>query len=373
MEVREFDTAITEFPRPKPEFCNLYFNMRILLFIIFITLFSTCIDPFDPGIDGEGRKLVVDGLITNLPDAYTVRLTYSEPYNNDSLTLAVTRATVYITDDLNQRFDLSYTSQGNYVSDTAQFQGEVGRIYTLHIQTPDGKTYQSQPETMLPAPKIDTMYSRFVEKTDSRNVTTYTFDAFVRTQDPSETKNFYQWRWTHYNQLEFCAEGWDSQARIFRQFYCCSSCWAIKRCLGNSCIRVESDLYFNGNRFDFNVAEIPFDSKTDYFLAVDQLALSEGAYRFWKTVNEQLNNTGGIFDVPPAAAVGNLFNPKDPDEQVLGIFSVAGGVRKSGYVRRDYVSQQPLTKKTPEPKVPQRDCQQCIESTARTSKQPEGW
>lgn len=347
--------------------------MRLLLLLVFITFFSTCIDPFDPSIDGVDRKLVVDGLITNLPDAYTVRLTYSEPYNNDSLTLSVTRATVYITDDLNRRFDLTYTSQGNYVSDTAQFRGEIGRIYTLHIQTPDGKTYQSEPEKMLPAPKIDTIYTRFIETKDSRGVESYYFEAFVRTQDPEEIENYYQWRWTHYKKLEFCLEGWDSQARIFRQFYCCSPCWAITRCRGTACIRVESDVYFNGNRFDYNVAQVPFDSKEDYFLVVDQLALSGRSYRFWKTVDEQLNNTGGIFDVPPAAAVGNIFNPKDSNESVLGIFNVAGATRKNIYLRRIDIPRQPIVKSTPQPQVPQRDCSPCNESTSRTNKKPEGW
>lgn len=348
--------------------------MRLLIILLFIiTTLATCIDPFDPGIDGEGRKLVVDGLITNLADAYTVRLTYSEPYNNDSLTLPVTKATVYITDDLGNHFDLQYTTQGNYVSDKNTFQGKIGSTYTLHIQTPDGKKYESQPEKMLAPPPIDTVFTKFVETTDSRGVTTYHFDAYARTKDPKEVENFYQWRWRHFRQLEFCQEGWDSQFRIFRQFYCCSPCWAIQRCLGSSCIRVESDLYFNGNAFETYVAEVPFDSKEDYFIAVDQLALSERTYRFWQTVNQQLNNTGGIFDVPPAAAVGNMFNPDDSEEAVLGIFSVAGATRKSLYLRRDYVNKTPSTKKTPEPKVPQYNCQQCNESAVRTNNKPEGW
>ncbi|MFN7118310.1 MAG: DUF4249 domain-containing protein [Saprospiraceae bacterium] len=346
---------------------------QLLLFSIFIISFSTCIDPFDPGIDSAGRKLVVDGLLTNLPDAYTVRLTYSEPYNNDSLTLPITQATVYIADDLGNRFDLQHVTQGNYLSDKTVFQGTLGRTYTLHIQTPDGKKYQSQPEKMLAPPPIDTVFTRFVETTDSREVSTYYFDAYVRTQDPKETENFYQWRWTHFRQLEFCQEGWDSQARIFRQFYCCTPCWAIQRCVGSNCIRIESDLYFNGNRFESYVAQVPFDSKEAYFIAIDQLALSEQTYRFWQTVNQQLNNTGGIFDVPPAAAVGNIFNPADPEEQVLGIFNVAGATRKAVYLRRDYVNKTPITKKTPEPKVPQFNCTQCNESLFRTNNKPEGW
>lgn len=342
---------------------------------ILIILFSTCIDPFDPGIDGKARKLVVDGLITNLPDPYNVRLTYSEPYNNDSLTLPITNAKVHIIDDLGNRFDLQHTSQGNYVTDTAQFQGEIGRTYTLYIQTSDGKNYQSQSEKMLPAPKIDTVFTRFIEKPDSRGVVDKYFEVYARTTDPLEQENFYQWRWTHYDLLEYCEEIYDIRIRSYLLYKCCNSgsCWAITRCRGLECIQAESDLYFNGNQFEFYLTKIPFDSKEDYFLQVDQLALSETTYRFWKTANEQLNNTGGIFDVPPSAAVGNIFNINDPDEQVLGIFNVAGATRKGTYLKRIYANGLPNPKEYAFPRIEQRDCQSCMESTRKTAKKPKDW
>jgi len=346
--------------------------MRIsLVLLVFTLLLSTCVDPFDPGIDGKGRKLVVDGLITNLPDIYTVRLTYSEPYNNDSLTLPVTNAKVYVTDDFKNQYNFSYTTQGNYVSELS-FQGKIGNIYTLHIQTPDGKKYASQSEKMLAPTPIDTIFSRFVETTDSRGVTTYAFDAVLRTTDSKEVENYYQWRWTHYKQLEFCLQDRDPRTLAFRKFSCCDSCWSVTRCRGNACNQVESDVYFNGNRFEYNVAKVPFDSKEAYFIVVDQLALSESTYRFWKTVNEQLNNTGGIFDVPPAAAIGNIFASDNAEETVLGIFNVTGAVRKSAYLDRSNVARQPLEKITI-PGTVQRECVACEEGRVRTGKKPPGW
>jgi len=357
---------------------NLISEMKVLLLLTLLSftfLFSTCVDPFDPDIDGEGRKLVVDGLITNLPDAYTVRLTYSEPYNNDSLTLPVTNATVYITDDLNKRFDLSYTRQGNYVTDTTKFQGEAGKTYTLHIRTPDGKTYESQPEKMQAAPKIDTIFARFVEQADSRNVKTRYFEAYLRTTDPSDVQNFYQWRTAHYKLLEWCAEIYEFRLSTIFLYYCCQyvPCWDILRCRGNDCVQVENDAYFNGNTFEYYIARIPFDSKEDYFLSVDQLALSESTYRYWNTINKQLNNTGGIFDVPPAAAIGNVANVNDPNEIVLGIFNVAGATRKGVHLERAFADAFPDPKVYAFPRREAQDCKPCEESASRTGKTPQDW
>lgn len=350
-------------------------TVHLPIFLFYIIVFSTCIDSFDPGIESAGRKLVVDGLITNLPDTYTVRLTYSEPYNNDSLTLPVTNCIVYVMDDLGNRFDFTYTRQGNYVSDTTRFRGVVGRTYTLHIRTPEGKMYESKPEKMLPAPPIDSIFTRFVEQADSRNVKTRYFEAFLRTTDPSEAANFYQWRWSHYKLLEWCAEIYEFRVQTIFLYYCCQyvSCWDIVRCKGNDCTQVEQDLYFNGNPFEHYLARIPFDSKSDYFLSVDQLAISESTYRFWHTINQQLNNTGGIFDVPPAAAIGNMQNVNDPDEIVLGIFNVAGATRKGVHLERAFVDAFPDPKVYAFPRKEAFDCRPCEESATRTSKMPQDW
>lgn len=60
-----------------------------------------------------------------------------------------------------------------------------------------------------------------------------------------------------------------------------------------------------------------------HFFNVRQLSISEDAHEYWRRVRELVNNTGSVFDSPPAPIQGNLYNVSDPDEVVLGYFEVA--------------------------------------------------
>lgn len=60
-----------------------------------------------------------------------------------------------------------------------------------------------------------------------------------------------------------------------------------------------------------------------HFFNVRQLSISKDAHEYWRRVGELVNNTGSVFDTPPAPIKGNLFNVNDPDEVVLGYFEVA--------------------------------------------------
>ena len=58
-------------------------------------------------------------------------------------------------------------------------------------------------------------------------------------------------------------------------------------------------------------------------LQIYQHSITKEAYTFFAAIEQQENSQGGIFDPPPAALAGNLYNPEDPDEQVIGIFDAS--------------------------------------------------
>lgn len=60
-----------------------------------------------------------------------------------------------------------------------------------------------------------------------------------------------------------------------------------------------------------------------HYFTVRQLSISKNAYEYWRRVRELVNNTGSVFDSPPASIQGNLYNVTNPDEVVLGYFEVA--------------------------------------------------
>ena len=73
------------------------------------------------------------------------------------------------------------------------------------------------------------------------------------------------------------------------------------------------------------IAQRPVDQSflsRHYFMA-NQLSITKEAYTYWERVREVVNNSGSVFDSPPAAIRGNVSNVKDPSEVVLGFVEVA--------------------------------------------------
>ncbi|MFN3998098.1 DUF4249 domain-containing protein [Algoriphagus sp.] len=60
-----------------------------------------------------------------------------------------------------------------------------------------------------------------------------------------------------------------------------------------------------------------------HYFNVRQLSISKDAFEYWRRVRELVNNTGSVFDSPPAQIRGNIFNVDDSEEVVLGYFEVA--------------------------------------------------
>ena len=60
--------------------------------------------------------------------------------------------------------------------------------------------------------------------------------------------------------------------------------------------------------------------KVTYSLLVKQQSLTRRSYVYWEKMKAQSSETGGLYEIQPSSAIGNIYNISDPDEVVLGIF-----------------------------------------------------
>jgi hypothetical protein len=150
-----------------------------------------------------------------------------------------------------------------------------------------------------------------------------------------------------------------------------SKCWQIENCKG--CIILANDKYVNGNKIaHIKIGTAPYDDTTPYYMLIEQLAISKQEYDYWNIIKGQTNNSGGIFDTPPATAFGNMTNLKDKSEQVLGYFSVAG-VNKVGYsLLRNGIKNQPFEKRYVGA-LGYIFCDECTPNEFRTETKPLNW
>ena len=334
-------------------------------------ILSQCVTSYDPKITENAQKLVVDGTITNQPGPCKIRLQYSYPYTNQTSVNTIGGAIVVMSDDQGMTEKLTDRGQGLYETSVTGIRGIVGRKYHITIKTPDGKTYASNPELLKPVAEFGKFYTEYQE-TNSAKLRGQ-FAMYVDVKDPSTPNDFYRWKWAHYEEVNYCLQTVTTTPGgvIATRNKCCEPCWKIEAC--NGCIILANDRLTNGQTITrVPIGKIPFDGVSSYFILFEQHSLTQEAYQFWKGVDSQINNSGGIFDLPAATVVGNVNCTSHPEEQVLGYFGASSVVYKSMYIPRNTTASLPYNSDYFN-WIDLTSCYRCQESPYRTQKAPLGW
>jgi hypothetical protein len=347
---------------------------RLFILLIPVLLLTTCVEKIGVNLPEATDRLVVDGLISTKPGPYNVRLTKTAKYTtgSDGTNVLVKGARVRISDDAGNSEDLQEVSQGTYRTQTGGIQGQTGRTYTLFIETAEGKKYQSQPELLKSTPEVENIYYEFVNEAPGIEEGFY---VYIDTRDPAATEDYYRWNWVHYDRVIYCFNEIVPPSTTPTILDCCGDCWDIRRC--NGCVNIASDRLINGNMLSRQLLTIvPYSSRSKYFLYYEQQSLTRDAYKFWKALEEQSKNVGGIFDKPPATVRGNMFSVNDEDEVVLGYFGASDIKPGSVLINRSGINKDPTGPPpvVPPPVIgPPPPCYPCQESLLRTRITPPLW
>jgi hypothetical protein len=321
----------------------------ILSFSIITFLYSNCIEPIDVDFTEGEERLIVDGMITNKPGPYEVKLSTSAIYGKsgyDGVAHPVSGAVLTISDDLGnsevltQKNISGYIIEGTYTTQVGGIQGVVGRTYSLHIITSDGNQYESVPQIMKAVSDIDFIDyefgSRDIVNENNVMVSEYGFDVFVNFQDPPEHGDYYKWKWKGTYEVETQPELYVEYDRFGNAIPspkdCCKTCWIHER--QKNSLNILEDTYINGNSSRVKLIFIPYKRFyfKKYYIKIEQYSLSYEAHKFWKLIEDQLASVGGIFDPPPSEISGNILNINDNGDVVLGYFSVSAVSEKDTFI-----------------------------------------
>lgn len=95
--------------------------------------------------------------------------------------------------------------------------------------------------------------------------------------------------------------------------------------LGDERINIFSDALINGKDvIGLLLRQVPLYKGLGALLELTQYNLSEGAYRYFERLKQQIETSGTFVDTPPAPPVGNVGNVNDPGELVTGFFGSGG-------------------------------------------------
>jgi hypothetical protein len=302
---------------------------RNIIFALYSLAAASCISQFTPEIVTQNRFLTVNGLITDENRRYEIKLTYSRPLDETSGEEPARSADVWVLDDRGNSWPFAEVKPGVYRSDSLQFRGTPGYTYTLRIQH-QGKEYLSDPCLLRAAPPIDTLTYEILDREinasgDKEEVVRVALNSF----DPVSETHYFRWTFD---------ETWELHLPFNTLNYNAAVCWKSEK--SHEILIANTEALKEDRITDFTLTE--FDNSSDrgqfkYSMLAHQHSVSPEEYEFWDKVKRVSENTGGLYDVIPSAVPGNVKSVSDPDDLVLGYFSVSGVSSKRIFIRNPLI------------------------------------
>lgn len=347
--------------------------MRITKLILLIGLllwFSpSCIDRYfinaDEDIEG---KIVINGTITDEGGNQQIQISRSSSPENPKF-IPISGCQVIVEDNLGNQIIFQETAgKGHYEAELEPSMLKVGKSFQLKVNLPDGTSYESSEETQTPSPDIAGVYYDLETKsTFGRGSEEDGLQFYIDFEGDSQSGNYYRWK--------------------LEETYEYHSTWPINRYLDEDNVLHESgadySYYFcyktealnqiftlSTEGFSKNsYKKYPLHFVNDhtqrlmyqYSLLVKQYSLSKEAYSYWETLRKNNKEATDLFGKQPANVKGNISNPSNPDEIVLGYFGVSSVKNKRVHVldvpelsfsEVDYCEAIPLDPSSPIPNQP---------------------
>ncbi len=321
---------------------------HIAALLLFAVAFFGCVEPYDYQFEEKSNQLVVEAAISTLQGPQTVRLsTTRNIFNRDNeYVLYVEDAIVSVEGSDGNISNFAERNSGHYVS-APDFQAIEGMRYKLRIAVLNGEVYESAWQEVIATSDmggIEVDYSKKVEENEQGNfVEVDGFNVKAIVNDNVEQRNFYLMRMKLTYKLLTFPELYEIFNPTLGEYVsapksCCNICW-VGQTLGD--FVVYSDQQVNGSaNAEIPLIFYPIESKHFYdkvYFEVFQYSLSAEAYAFWRAMYDLKFRQGTLFDPAPSRLPGNIFNVNDPEEQVVGYFTVSGVSSTGDFITKDMI------------------------------------
>ena len=253
-------------------------KLKYLLIAVLPFLFAACEEVVEVPLKETEPKLVVEGLITNQPGPYYVKLSTTGNFYSTAPSPKVTDAVVTVSDNAGNSEVLTHLSDDPGTYKTSTLQGVVGRTYYLNVQH-NGKTYQAE-SVLRPVTNIDRLEVRFVEKRPGRDEGYY---IYFFAKEPQGETNYYR----------FYVYANDSLYN------------------GINDLIISNDEFLKG---DIENLELGYSFKLNDKVRLEMHSLTKNAYDYYNGLLNVYNNDGGLFSPPPVNPPTTISNG------ALGIF-----------------------------------------------------
>lgn len=287
---------------------------------------SSCIEPYEPVLEESQEVMVISGMITDQPGRQILTISRSAPYRNPGFH-PVENCVVALTDQEGNMLHYTDEGQGIYSVDVPETSLETGDAVSIHVITPDMREYRSSYDTILPCPELDSIYYEIQTKETSNPEKILRGIQFYADMSGalSDSRNII-WRiqetWEYWAAL-FGTHIWrgfglPSEEYRSNPIFKCWKSYPLNQFYTGTTRNLSSNEL---HRVALNYVSDRSDRlSVTYSLLVQQQSLSRAAFDYWQRIQEQLAESGGLWETQPSTVPGNLYSVFDPEEVVLGFF-----------------------------------------------------
>lgn len=333
-------------------------RVRVILILSTFLLPGSCTKVYNPNVDSVPSEMVVDASISTSPAVHQIRLSSSNPYNGNSKYAGITGAIVSVSDDQGRVIPFGEIGQGGlYETDTNEtIKAEIGRTYTLHITTKEGDVFVSEPQTILKCAPMDSLFcesdeQKVLEENDNGDSYAVIYKGMrveVNTKGLYPNHNFYLYSWQAYE--EYCVGlVYGPFLHLLYTHVPLPSKYNKDVCTGNADNYVNQQLSHNRLVFIPNdelqnfTGSIPdsllqkknhvqSESFQGLIFRLEQKSISDNAYLFWSSVQNQLNASGNLFDPVASQIAGNISCTNNLQKKAFGVFYAYDVSEKYAYL-----------------------------------------
>ncbi len=298
----------------------------LILMMGLMAFLCKCIDPFQPEIEESADLLVINGYITDKPGWHYIEVSRTSPLSEPAF-LPVRGCIVRVEDGNGQGATYSEYEQGVYRVELDETFLGINKIYKLIVHTPDGEEYQSEYDSLIACPPIESVYyAKEKEETTDPNITHSGLRFYVDVKGKAGDSRNFLWRpkeTFEYHSFDKYEYFWDGDSLTYYNLPLDSLfiCYRT-RMIPELFTATTRDLTAN----ELNGYPLHYISSSTrklgiaYGIQLYQYSLSDEAFIYMDKMRSQISETGGMYEKQPSGSEGNIYNVNVPEEQVLGYF-----------------------------------------------------
>ncbi len=297
--------------------------MPRIVFYILLLLVQGCIEPVTFRGDESEPTLVVAGLIVPHHQPLEIQLSLTSPFGTFYETVSGAQVKLYDALGHRESYEEVGESPGLFRLSPQIIQVQPGKSYFVEIILADGSTYRSTPEVVPPMVRADSLsYDITIEEIPTNTggfQERGLVNIYVNVPLPTENQKAHL-KWSieeAYSFTDLACGGLDLS----------NTCYFNKGITDPQTLRLFSNAENDaGYLSQFKLASVPlfpfYEYEGRHYFSVYQYNLTPAAFRYWEDVEKIINLGGSLFDPPPAAINGNIYNINEPEE-VLGYVAAA--------------------------------------------------